>query len=301
MKLLIETPTWLGDAVMASGAVDKLIKNLKPSEVILFGSKVSCEVLQREEITKIIIDDTKKGNRFLNILKKSKELKADVGVSFRSHFYSKMLMKISAKKSFVYKNRYSGHQVEKYNKFIDDVLKKDLPVIAPKLYFKPKKYKKQTLGINPGATYGSAKRWYPEEFAKVANALGERYDVIIFGGPGEEEIAYEIEKNLTISNYQNLCGKLSIKELAEHIGGVSLFITNDSGPMHIAAAYNVPIVALFGPTRYDETSPYSPNHKIVTKNLECAPCMKRECPLGHHACMKEIKAQDVLKAVKELV
>jgi heptosyltransferase-2 len=169
------------------------------------------------------------------------------------------------------------------------------------LPFEPKHFQKPILGINPGATYGSAKRWYPEEFAKVANALGEKYDVIIFGGPGEEEIAKDIEKKLTISNYQNLCGKLSIKELCEHIGGLDLFITNDSGPMHIAAAYNVPIVAVFGPTNYKETSPWGSNYKIVTKDLECAPCMKRECPLGHHECMKEIKAEDVLKAVKELV
>jgi heptosyltransferase-2 len=209
-------------------------------------------------------------------------------------------MKFSAKKSFNFSKNYEGHQVEKYNKFVDNILGKKLEIYPPKLYFTPFKYQKPTLGINPGATYGSAKRWYPDEFAKVANQMAKEYDIIIFGGPGEEDIAKDIEKNLTIKNYQNLCAKLSIQELCEKIAGLSMFVTNDSGPMHIAAAYNVPIVAIFGPTKFTETSPYSKNYKIVTKNLECAPCMKRECPLKTHECMKEIKADEVIKAIKEL-
>ena len=301
MKLLIEPPTWLGDAVMASGAIEKLIDETSADEVILFGSALALEVLKSNpKVTKTVVDQTKKGNRFFNVLKVSKELKSDMAVSFRKHFFSKLLMFLSGKKWYVNRD-FTGHQVEKYNKYVDFILNKNLPVYPPKIYYKPKKFNKPTLGINPGATYGSAKRWYPEEFAKVANALGEKYDIIIFGGPGEEDIAKDIEKNLNISNYQNLCGKLSVKELCEYIGGLDLFITNDSGPMHIASAYKVPIVAVFGPTKYNETSPYNTKYKIVTKGLECAPCMKRECPLGHHECMKEIKAEDVLKAVKELV
>jgi heptosyltransferase-2 len=300
MKLLIEPPTWLGDAVMASGAIDKLIEYINPDEVILFGSKIATDILKANpKITKVVVDNTKKGNRFFNVLKISKELKSNMAVSFRRHFFSKLLMFLSGGKWYVNRN-FEGHQVEKYNKYADFILNKSLPIYPPKLYFTPKTYKNPTLGINPGATYGSAKRWYPEEFAKVANELGKKYDVIIFGGPGEEDIAKDIEKNLTISNYKNLCGKLSIKELAEHIGGLDLFITNDSGPMHIAAAFDAPIVAIFGSTKYDETSPYNTKYKIVTKNLECAPCMKRECPLKHHECMKLITAEDVIKAAEEL-
>ncbi|WP_456479206.1 lipopolysaccharide heptosyltransferase II [Nautilia sp.] len=301
MRLLIEAPTWLGDAVMASGAVDKLIDGFEPDEVILFGSRAAVEVLgENPKISETVVDETRKGNRLFNVLKISGELKSDIGVSFRTHFFSKLLMFLSAKKHYI--NRpFKGHQVEKYNKFADFVLKKNLPVYSPRLYFKPKRFERPTLGINPGATYGSAKRWYPEEFAKVANALACEYDIVIFGGPGEEDIAADIEKKLTITNYKNLCGKLSLKELCEHIGGLSLFITNDSGPMHIAAAFKVPVVAVFGPTRYDETSPYGTKYKIVTKNVECAPCMKRECPLKHHECMRLIKAEDVVNAAKDLM
>jgi len=302
MKLLIELPTWLGDCVMATGSIEKLLEQLNPKEVIVFGSFVSTSLYKNHpKVTKIVIDNTKKGNRILNVLKVSKELKSDIGITFRNHFFSKFLMFLSCKKFYYQKKDYQGHQVEKYNKFIDDVLGMNLNIYFPKLYFTPFKYQKPTIGINPGATYGSAKRWYPEEFAKVANELGKKYNIIIFGGPGEEEIANDIEKNLTITNYQNLCGKLTIQELCEKIGGLELLITNDSGPMHIGAAFGVKIVALFGPTKYNETSPYNTEYKIVTKNLECSPCMKRECPLKHHECMKLIRADEVIKASKEVL
>ena len=290
MKLLIELPTWLGDAVMASGAVEKLIKNVNPEKTVFLGSFVSTSLYK--ENYNIIIDDRK--HRFKQLFKLPR---ADMFVSFRNSLYSKLLA--FKYNGYTFKNTTNLHMVEKYNLYINSILKKNLPLYPPKLSFKPKKFNQKTFGINPGATYGSAKRWYPQEFAKVANYLSKYGDIIIFGGPGEEEIAKDIEKNLIIKNYKNLCGKLTIKELCEYIGGLSGFITNDSGPMHIAAAYNVPIIAIFGPTDYTETSPWSKNYKIITKNLECTPCKKRECPLKTHECMKEIKAKDVIKEINE--
>jgi heptosyltransferase-2 len=289
MKLLIEPPTWLGDAIMASGAIDKIIEELNPTEVVIFGSFVSTELFKNHpKVTKIIVNKKK---LIFNI-------NADIGISFRRSLFSKIIFFLNSKKRYFFKNL-KMHQVEKYNKFIDNILKKELKTYNPKIYFEPKKFENKTFGINPGATYGSAKRWYPKEFAQVANHLGKFGDVIIFGGPGEEIIANDIEKDLTITNYQNLAGKLTIKELCEYIGGLDGFITNDSGPMHIAAAYDIPIIAIFGPTDYTETSPWSDKYKIVTKNLDCAPCKKRECPLGTHECMKSITANDVIKEIDE--
>ena len=161
-----------------------------------------------------------------------------------------------------------------------------------------------TLGINPGGTYGSAKRWYPDEFAEVAAKLSKKYNIIIIGGSGEKDIATDIEKLLIkkgVSNYQNLAGNTTISELVGHISNLDLFITGDSGPMHIAAAFQVPTVAIFGPTKTQETSQWM-NKKslIVKKDLDCQPCMKRVCPLKHHNCMKYIKSVDVLSATKSL-
>ncbi len=290
MKLMIELPTWLGDAVMATGAIKKLIKYLKPKDVIFLGSPVATALYPN---SRIIIDDRK--HRLIQFFKLPK---IDKFISFRNSLYSKLLALRYKGVTFNIKEK-NLHVVERYNLYVNKILKKDLPLYYPELPFKPKTFKRPTFGINPGAKYGSAKRWYPEEFAKVANYLGRYGDIIIFGGPGEEELAKEIEDNLTIKNYKNLCGKLTIEELCKYIGGLKGFITNDSGPMHIAAVYNVPIIAIFGPTDYKETSPFSKNYKIITKNLECSPCKKRECPLGHHKCMKLIKAEEVIKIIEK--
>ena len=104
-----------------------------------------------------------------------------------------------------------------------------------------------------------------------------------------------------VTNYQNLVGKTTIEELINQISSLDLFITGDSGPMHVAATFQVPTVAIFGPTRDDETSQWM-NEKsvIVKKTLDCQPCMKRTCPLKHHNCMKLIKARDVLNAIESL-
>ena len=288
MHLIIEPPTWLGDSVMASGAIEKLIEYLKPSRVTIFGSFVSTSLFPQYES---IID--KKDKRLKSLFSLPK---ADMFVSFRRSLYSKILkVKYGG---YTLKKSNIGHLSEQYNSYVNFILNKELPNYAPKLNFIPKKYDTITVGINPGAAFGAAKRWYPKEFAKVANALNAK--IIIFGGPGEEEMAKAIEDSLEGNNYINLCAKLSIKELYEALGGLDMLITNDSGPMHIAASYSVDVVAIIGPTSYKHTYPYNTNYKIVTKNLECAPCNKRVCPLKTHACMKEIKAIDVIDAIKEL-
>ena len=89
--------------------------------------------------------------------------------------------------------------------------------------------------------------------------------------------------------------------LAQHIAGLSLFITNDSGPMHIASAFGVKTLAIFGPTNWIETAPYDKeNSRILRLNLPCSPCMKRVCPLGHHACMDKLTAPMALAKLSEL-
>jgi len=229
----------------------------------------------------------------------------DLAISFRSSFRSKVFLYfINAKQKFQFSKKYINmHQVEKYNTFINQALHTDYAANDLKLYIKPFHYDKPSLGINPGATYGSAKRWYPGEFAKVAIKLSKNYNIIIFGGPTETEIAKDIERKIRksgVDNIQNLAGKTTIKELISKIAGLSQFITNDSGPMHIAAAYKIPTIAIFGPTNHKETHQWmNPREIIIRKEIACAPCMKRTCPLKHHECMKLIKAEDVLKTIDQ--
>lgn len=156
------------------------------------------------------------------------------------------------------------------------------------------------VGINPGATYGSAKRWYPERFATVADELARRWGarIVITGGPGETKIAAEIEAAMT-SPCCNLAGRTGVRELMAVIKRCNFFVTNDSGPMHIAAAFGVPLVAVFGPTDDSTTYPLGDRVSIVRKPFDCAPCLKRECPIDHR-CMTAVEPEDVLAAAEQL-
>lgn len=312
LTILIEIPTWLGDAVMTTPAIENIVNAYPKCELIIFGSYVSTHLFRHHpNVKKILIDESKKGgNRYVNLYRFAKNIgKVDIAFSFRKNFTTKFfLWFVKANKKYVYK-RYSDeqiHQVIRYNDFINKSLKSHTQAGKLKIYLKEKTYKKSQkplLGINPGATYGSAKRWYPEEFAKVAIALSSKYDIILFGGSTEVDIASDVEEGLqksNVLNYQNLAGKTSVEELIESIAKLDLFITNDSGPMHVAAAFSVPTVCIFGPTRHLETHQWmNPDEMLLRKEMDCAPCMKRVCPLKHHECMKLITAEDVIEVVNK--
>jgi lipopolysaccharide heptosyltransferase II len=157
------------------------------------------------------------------------------------------------------------------------------------------------IGINPGADRPE-KRWSPENHATVADRLSEvrGAKIFVFGGPGEEHLADRIEK-ATKHPVTNLAGKLSLNELAYVISRLDLFVTNDSGPMHIAAAVKTPVVALFGPEDPVYTRPYtSPDlYRIVQKELDCRPCINERC--GRPICMESLKPEEVLQACLELL
>ncbi len=322
MKILIILPNWLGDAIMATPAIELLASHYPSVRFTFVGSYASIEALKHHPLCeRAVVDKTKKAsNRFMATYKLAANLgEFNLGVTFRNQLHSSLLLRFT--KTVVCISRQSWHSmfllshtpkiptnqhlVKQYSQLamIDsDNWNGNIPHLT--LYIKPKQFVKPTLGINAGATYGSAKRWYPERFAEVSREFSDRFDIIIFGGPNEVEMANEIESNLIsfgVKNYINLAGKTNIEELCANIAGCSLFVTNDSGPMHVAAAYQVPTVAIFGPTRYKETSQWmNEKSKIVRHEMDCSPCMKRECPLKHHECMKNITASEVIDAVNDL-
>lgn len=305
IKVLIELPTWLGDCVMTTPTIENIINYYVDVEITLIGSIVSIETLKNHpKVVEVIVID-KKYNSLYKIYKKLDVF--DVYFTFRSSFRAKLLkIFVKAKKKYQfnsgkYKNR---HQVEKYADFINDSLDIDFPagnLVIHTINTKEKKSSK-VLGINPGASYGSAKRWYPEKFAKIAIELSDTFDIIIFGGIDEQDFAKKIESILikkNIKNYRNLAGKTSITELVNYISNLDVFITGDSGPMHLAASLEIPTVTIIGPTNEAETSQWMNSKSvIVKKNLDCQPCMKRTCPLKHHNCMKLIEAQEVIDNIR---
>jgi heptosyltransferase II len=158
------------------------------------------------------------------------------------------------------------------------------------------------IGINPSATFGSAKQWFPERFARVADRLNKTFGskTIIFGGPADCELGANIMKMMKTFAV-DLSGKTTLKEAMAIIARCRLFITNDSGLMHIAAALNVPQVAVFGSTNFAATGPWSPRARIVRSIMNCSPCLKQKCPLGHRECMKKISVDKVLATACNII
>jgi heptosyltransferase-2 len=163
------------------------------------------------------------------------------------------------------------------------------------------------VGINPGSTYGGAKRWLPERFAEVTDRLchtirqsrGQEVSVVIFGAKGEERLGQEIAANLS-SKSLVLSGATTIRELMAAVKRCEVLVTNDTGPMHIASAFQVPVVAIFGPTDWRTTSPFGSAHAIVRQPVDCAPCLLRECPIDHR-CMTRVTVEQVYdEAVKQI-
>ena len=296
----------------ASERENQNLENLaaQPVKIVFFGSFVACELFNAHpNCERVIVDNSKKAKfRLWRLFWQARELgKFDAAFSFRSSFASKiLLLGARAGRKFIFqKNNDSAHQVQKYLKFVKAALNLKRADDELRLYFEPRKFDAPVLGLNPGASYGSAKRWYPVYFAQVALHFKDKFKIMIFGGAGERDMCEQIEQILRKNGAEceNLASKTSVRELCENIGGVGqsggIFVTNDSGPMHIAAAYKTPTIALFGPTRFTQTCPWrNENARILRLNLACMPCMKRVCPLKTHACMKDLSPQAVIETIE---
>lgn len=157
------------------------------------------------------------------------------------------------------------------------------------------------IGVSPGAAFGTAKRWLPERFAEAASALAEELDanVAIFGSPAEADLAVEIANRIG-SRAHPLAGQTSLADYIDLAAACRLYLTNDSGPMHVACALGLPTVAVFGATDHVATGPSASWARVVREPVECSPCMLRECPIDHR-CMTGVTAGRVVSEARRLL
>ena len=181
--------------------------------------------------------------------------------------------------------------------------------------------KKPVLGINPGATYGSAKRWFPDRFSEIAEWFIKDTggSVIIFGGQAEAHIAEEICRNLELEKFGdhkypynflgarllNLAGKTTLRELIALVSECDVLVTNDSGPLHIGYSVRTPMVAIFGSTDPLLTGPPPEGegvcHIVIKPDISCSPCFGRTCRKNDMECMYAITADEVYFGIKKLL
>ena len=147
------------------------------------------------------------------------------------------------------------------------------------------------IGVSPGAAYGGAKRWLPERFASAAGQVAEKTGatVLVFGSEAEQKLCGEVA---AACGGLNLAGQTTLRQFIDMTAACLAFLSNDSGAMHIAAALGVPSVTVFGPTDETATGPVGPAARVLREPVECAPCLKRECPIDHR-CMTRVSAEMV--------
>ncbi|MEZ5614166.1 MAG: lipopolysaccharide heptosyltransferase II [Rhodocyclaceae bacterium] len=151
----------------------------------------------------------------------------------------------------------------------------------------------------PGAEYGPAKRWPARHFAELGRRLaGADFPVWIVGSAKDAPIGAEIER-LSDGACRNLCGSTDLDQAIDLLSCARLVVSNDSGLMHVAAALGRPLVALYGSSSAAYTPPLSPRARLLSLGLDCSPCFKRECPLGHLKCLNDLAPEQVLMAARE--
>ncbi len=304
MRILLRIPNWLGDAIMATPSIEMLKQKYPDAHITLLGPEYLRLIFSEYDY---ISDNTKKDKfRLKAVLALAKKIgKFDLAITMQNTFLSAALLYFtnSTKRvgfsrgirsifltDAIYYDK-NIHQVARFAKLIDSGECKQ------KLFLKCDGVKHaDTIVIAPGAAYGDAKKWpyFDEAVREIIKC--KKLEVIIVGAKSDEQTCVELENKLNGLNIscKNLAGKTSLIELVEIIASAKIFLTNDSGPMHIASALNVTTITIFGSTNPLLTGPWMADKTIVLYNkIDCSPCFKRECKFGHYECLKNISPQTV--------
>lgn len=329
-KILVRGTNWIGDAVMTTPALNALRAHYPAAEIVMLANPLVAQLFQfHPSVDRVIIYDRKGYHRgaagFIRMIKELRTNKFDVAFLFQNAIEAALLTLLSGiprRAGYTTDGRRlllnypvtvtKADKLMHHTDYYCQLLRRlGVAVGEEQLSLACTEEEQQwaastldsdnVIAINPGAAYGSAKRWLPERFAEVADALASRYGatIVLTGGPGEKEIGCDIAAAMSAPSI-NMVGKTSVRQMMALLAHSRLLISNDSGPMHVASAFSVPIVAVFGSTDHTTTCPASQNVKIVRKQTECAPCMLRQCPTDHR-CMTAITADDVVLAAFELL
>jgi heptosyltransferase II len=341
-RILVRGPNWLGDAVMCEPALRGLRRLFPDAQITLLVKPAVADLFAgHPALTRVLTYDTKGRHAGLSgkwaLARQLRRQGFDLAVLFQNAFEAAFLAFLAgvprrygyatdgrslllSDPVVVPDQRTLVHQVRYYWDLLKPLgLTGDPP--APELIVFPEEEQAMVrrfaqggltatdivVGMNPGSTYGGAKRWLPERFAEVTERLcrtirespGRQVSVVIFGAKGEERLGQEIAARMS-SRSLVLSGATTIRELMAAVKRCSVLLTNDTGPMHIAAAFQVPVVAIFGPTDWRTTSPFGSAHAIVRQPVDCAPCLLRECPIDHR-CMTRVTVDQVHEAATKQV
>jgi heptosyltransferase II len=322
--IVIRIPNWLGDAVMASAAIEAYAAAHPHDQIALCGIPTALSVFDAAPYIHEQIPYHRTGAHkgFLGTLRLAAQLRQrsfDTGYLLTNSFSSCLLFTLARiPRRIGYQGQWKtgmltqalpplvrgAHQIPRYTRILQDqpchpqprivLTPAEIQVAASRLS-QIANPGQPIIGIAAGAAYGSAKRWPPERFAELAQrCVQERNACVLFFGSAEEAPAIEAIQKAAGEGTVSLAGKTTLRELFAILHACHTVIANDSGLMHAAAAVDTPVVGIFGPTSAVETGPTGRAVTIVQKELDCAPCFQRTCPLEHQNCMKQIHVDDIM-------
>jgi len=325
-KILIVAPSWVGDCVLMQPMLRRLLER-HPNALIDVLAPPWTEKLLRQipEIHDVIVNPFPHGALQLSA-------RRSIGKELRANQYDQAIILPNSWKSALVpyfadipvRTGYTGEMrygllndarrldkkklplmVERFSQLAEDrdeAIRR--PIHNPLLQVSDEQ-RTQTLGkfgllseqpvaaFCPGAEYGPAKRWPVQYYAELAQRLrSQGYQVWLIGSPKDKEVA---DKIVALGNQQavNLCGTTDLSDAITLLSCADLVVSNDSGLMHIAAALDRPLLAIFGSSSPQFTPPLSTNAQVLKLDLDCSPCFKRVCPLGHFNCMMQMTPQEV--------
>lgn len=329
-SILIIAPSWVGDMVMAQSLFKQLKQQHSNVTIDVFAPMWTAGLLQRmPEIRQTITHHLTHGRFALSthyqLAKQLRTYHYQQAIVLPNSWKSALipfLAKIPLRTGFIGEIRYG---------LLNDIRKKDKKLLQktvqqfvalglpknselshipqPTLQPKIPNVTLQRLQLNitdqpilalcPGAEYGIAKQWPSTFFAQVAQQkLDEGWQVWLFGSLKDNTVALEIQY-LTQQRCINLCGKTQLAEAVDLLALATVVISNDSGLMHVAAALDKPLIAIYGSSDPHMTPPLSNKARILYKNLPCSPCFQRTCRFGHLHCLDEIKPEEVLHVISD--
>ena len=335
-RVLIRSANWVGDVVMSLPAIRAVRAYFPRAEIVMLAKPWVADLYRHlPDIDRILVYDRDGRHAGLGgILRLCSELRQvgfDVGISIQNAFEAALILwwsRVPIRIGYaadarspllthrVHRTRavLNLHQVDYYRALLEGVgipapdrsirlvLSTDEHLWAEealaRLGMNPSEI---VCGINPGAAFGTAKRWPKDRWIELARRmLGSGIDrILVFGSPSEVPLGEEIASAVG-PRCHSLCGKTDLRQAMALIAACRLLVTNDSGLMHVAAALNVPLVAVFGPTRHDQTSPLNQKARLIRVPVDCSPCMKPHCPIDHR-CMTAVSVDRVLRESMEVL
>jgi heptosyltransferase II len=335
MKILVRVPNWVGDAVMAIPALETIRRTRANDEISLLARPVVADLFSGQPLADRILQyDFRESHRgWLGREKLTAELRNEefnVAVLLQNAFEAAWLAwRAGIPERIGYARDARGplltkairvpqageipkHESHYYLELLHRagwsgvsqvippirLLVTDAAHTAAESALRSAGARENTwrCAIAPGASYGAAKCWPPERFAALADRLISESgaDVIFFGTTGEKEIAARIQSNMK-SHAISLVGETSMRDLAALFASCSVFIGNDSGAMHVAAAAGLPVVGIFGSTDPEGTAPVTEQFTLIREAVSCSPCFLRQCPVDHR-CMARVTVDSVFAA-----